>query len=139
MDSNHNPIQDAAAVFAAIAEARDHAASPIIMETGLPVSQIRVLYKLHYERDVNMGQLAQHLDIGLPTTSYHVDRMVEAGLVERRESKTDRRSKVISLTPKGQAMINRFLQRPQDQMVSWLVQDGARRCGDAPTRSQCTG
>ena len=122
LEPNHDLIQDAAAVFAAISEALDQAATPIIAATGLPASQIRVLYQLHYQPDVIMGQVAQHLDLGLPTASYHVERLVEAGLVERAESKTDRRSKVVSLTPKGQALINSFLQGPLDHMAGWLAQ-----------------
>jgi DNA-binding MarR family transcriptional regulator len=69
-----------------------------------------------------VGQLAQRLDVGLPTASYHIEQMVETGLVERTECKTDRRSKMVNLTPKGQALINTFLQRPLDVMVSWLSQ-----------------
>jgi len=122
LDQNQDRIQDAARVFAAIAEALEGAAAPVIAETGLPTSQIRVLYKLHYEREASIGRIAEHLDVGLPTASYHVEQLVEAGLVERRESKTDRRSKVISLTPTGHAMINRFLQAPLDLMVRWLSQ-----------------
>ena len=122
MEPNHDLIQDAALVFTAIAEALDHADQPLILETGLPGSQIRVLYTLHYEKDLNVGQLAQKLDVGLPTASYHVEQLVEAGLVERTENKTDRRSKVVSLTPKGHALINSFLQGQLDQMVSWLAQ-----------------
>jgi len=122
LESNHDLVQDAAVVFATIAEALDQAAQPIIVETGLPVSQIRVLYTLHYEKDLNVGQLAQRLDVGLPTASYHVEQLVETGLVERTESKTDRRSKVVSLTPKGKTMINSFLQRPIDLMATWLTQ-----------------
>jgi MarR family 2-MHQ and catechol resistance regulon transcriptional repressor len=37
--------------------------------------------------------------------TYTIDRLVEKGLVERRECATDRRARYAALTPKGEALI----------------------------------
>jgi DNA-binding MarR family transcriptional regulator len=121
MNQEHPLIQEAARIFAELAEVLKEVDTPLVTATGLPKSQIRVLYLLYYEKEANVGQLAKHLDVGLPTASYHVDQMVEAGLVERMENKTDRRSKVIRLTPEGRAIINSFFQASLDQMTLWLT------------------
>ncbi len=49
-------------------------------------------------------ELAQKWGVSVPTTSKMVHLLVERGWVEREEDAADRRRKILSLTPAGQAL-----------------------------------
>ncbi len=55
---------------------------------------------------VNIGELANSLQVRHHSASLLVDRCVKRGLVERREDPTDRRRALVSLTPVGQEILD---------------------------------
>ncbi len=52
---------------------------------------------------VRQNQLAEELGVEGPSLVRLLDRLVESGLVERREDVADRRAKVVTLTEEGRA------------------------------------
>src|SRR5205807_10147691 len=68
----------------------------------LTMAQLKVLLTLAFEDEATIGKIAETLGIGPPTASHLVDRLVQAGLVERVERSTDRRYTLASLTPQGE-------------------------------------
>jgi DNA-binding MarR family transcriptional regulator len=74
--------------------------------SGLTMPQIVVLYALR-RADATVSGLAERLRMSLPATSQLVDRLVEAGLVDRSEHAADRRVRHVSIRPGGL----RFLER----------------------------
>ena len=77
-------------------------------ERGLPLTWYEVL--LHLSRaggELRMQQLAQQALLSKSGLTRLVDRMVEAGLIERRACPSDRRGTNAVLTPAGKAALRR--------------------------------
>ncbi len=83
------------------------------MEIDLTLPQLRTLLILAEEGPLIIGQIAQRLGIGLSTGGHLVDRLVQAGLAERTEDSEDRRRTLARLTPKGEELHARLLNRVQ--------------------------
>lgn len=67
---------------------------------GLSSAQWRLLVRVFKEEGVAQARLAELLEIEPISVSRLIDRMEEAGLIERRSSAEDRRVKTIFLTDK---------------------------------------
>lgn len=68
---------------------------------GLTPSQATVLGTLYRQGPMTMGRLAECERISRPSATGIVKRMIEKGLVERRQSDQDGRSAIVQLTPAG--------------------------------------
>ena len=82
------------------------------MEIDLTIAQLRTLLILAEEGPLVIGHIAQRLGIGLSTGGHLVDRLVQAGLAERKEDVEDRRRTLARLTPKGEDLYARLLNHP---------------------------
>ncbi len=78
---------------------------------NLTGAQFCVLTKLFEEEGLTQTQLAQRLYIESPTLVRTLDRLEEAGLIERRRVPSDRRAFHIFLTPKGRELQEVLLQK----------------------------
>jgi DNA-binding MarR family transcriptional regulator len=74
---------------------------------GLSIPQFDLLSTLTEQEGLSQQDLAARLYVTKGNVSGLVDRMVEAGLVERRAIPGDRRSHALHLTPKGRALAER--------------------------------
>jgi DNA-binding MarR family transcriptional regulator len=54
-------------------------------------------------------QIAKHLGVGEPTASHLVDKLVQAGLVDRSEDPMDRRRAIVRLSLAGEELIEKLL------------------------------
>jgi DNA-binding MarR family transcriptional regulator len=86
------------------------------------MAQVRVLMLLSAVGETRMSDLAHRLGISAPTLSSLVDRLVEAGLVIRRDDQHDRRSVLVSLAPAGAHMLDQFNELGADALRSLLEQ-----------------
>jgi DNA-binding MarR family transcriptional regulator len=79
-------------------------------EVGDDVStvQLRALTVLSAEPHCNLGTLAEHMAVALSTASRLVERLVAAGLVDRRTSEANRREVALSLTEHGRRTLERY-------------------------------
>ncbi|GIW04331.1 MAG: hypothetical protein KatS3mg059_0951 [Thermomicrobiales bacterium] len=66
------------------------------------VGETRVLLYLFHHPSVTLGEVATGTGVAMPTASEVVDRLVDAGLVERETDQRDRRRVVLRLTPVAQ-------------------------------------
>src|SRR5829696_2959800 len=71
---------------------------------GLSIPQFDLLSTLTEQEGLSQQELAQRLYVTKGNVSGLLDRMVEAGLVERRSPPGDRRSNALFLTPRGRAL-----------------------------------
>jgi DNA-binding MarR family transcriptional regulator len=69
--------------------------------TGASVAQWRALKTLSRRPGINQGQLAEILEVEPITACRMIDRLEEAGFVERRRDPSDRRAWRIHLTEKA--------------------------------------
>ncbi len=95
--------------------------APEFLEVQVTMSQAKLLYLLGASGDLHMSDLVPRLGVSLSTISVLVDRVVDQGLVHRREDPVDRRQVVVGLTDAGAAFIDRFRELGADQMRELLA------------------
>ena len=78
---------------------------------------------------LTIGDLAGRLEVGRATAGQLVDRMVQGGWVERWPSPDDRRSQIVTATPKARAMLEELAPRQsalEDEILQHLSADERR-------------
>jgi DNA-binding MarR family transcriptional regulator len=85
-------------------------AGAILQALDLPVQpgQQPLLAVLRREGPQTVGAVAQHLRISQPTATRTLQALVEQGLVEASQEGRDGRHKLLSLTPAGEALMDRL-------------------------------
>lgn len=71
---------------------------------------------------VSIGELGSCLDFSLANASLLVDKLVCQGCVTRVENASDRRHKLVQLTPKGQALVAELRAARADDVAQQLLQ-----------------
>lgn len=79
-----------------------------VRDIGVTRPQWQVLTVLRRHEGINQGGLAEQLDVEPITVCRMVDRLQEAGLVERRADPADRRSWRLFLTPRADQLLNQL-------------------------------
>lgn len=92
---------------------------------GVTRPQWQVLSLLRSHPGSNQGTLADLLDVEPITVARMIDRLQEAGLVERRADPADRRAWRIHLTDKGEGFIDKLLPYGQQTLDAALDGIGA--------------
>ncbi len=87
---------------------------------GLSIPQFDLISTLTEREGATQQELAERLYVTKGNVSGLVDRLVEAGLVERRAIPGDRRSHALHLTPKGQALAQAGLKVQADYVARTL-------------------
>jgi DNA-binding MarR family transcriptional regulator len=75
---------------------------------GVSVVQLRALTVLRELGTANLGRLAEEMGVALSTASRLVDRLVRAGLVDRRPSPRTRREIELAVSTAGRATLDRY-------------------------------
>jgi DNA-binding MarR family transcriptional regulator len=77
-----------------------------LLSTPLTMQQLKVLTLIAVEQDRATGHdLAETMGVSVATMSGLVDRLVEHGMVRRRDDPDDRRIRRLSLTPDGRVAL----------------------------------
>lgn len=89
-----------------------------IQDLDFTLPQFMVLYYLsrHREELLTVSQLATVITLSQPATSQLIDRLLQRGLLERRENPEDRRQKLISINDEGIALLDRIEHRREEKM-----------------------
>lgn len=102
-------------------------ANQVLADHGLSEATALPLMVLsRQDKCVRQGVLAEELGIEGPSLVRLIDLLQAEGLVERREHPTDRRAKMLHLTPMGEAKaaeINRVLRRLRTYLLKDLESD----------------
>ncbi len=72
---------------------------------GLSMSQVSLLFRLYYQGQCGVSDIASHLTVSNAAASQMVERLVQQGWLERNEDPNDRRAKQVALSPAGQQLI----------------------------------
>lgn len=75
---------------------------------GLTGVEFAVLEALYHKGPMLLGEVQRKILISSGGITYVVDRLVEKGLVERRDCATDRRARYAALTREGEALMRRI-------------------------------
>lgn len=81
----------------------------MVAELDCTFSQVKMLFLLEDGGEHSVKEIAERLGLSLPAASRAVDGLIQRGYVSRRESATDRRSRLVALTQDGQAVVERVL------------------------------
>ena len=90
------------------------------LEIGITMPQAKTLHLVAAVGEIRMSVLAGRLGVTLSTVSGLVDRLVDAGLVDRHDDPADRRQVLIVLTADGASLLERFRELGRRQMSDLL-------------------
>ena len=91
--------------------------------TGLSMPQFSILMQLHHKGSCGMSQVSERFDITAAAASQLVEKLVQAGYLERAEDPTDRRAKLLTLSTNGRELINQGTEeryRWMDDLTAYL-------------------
>lgn len=80
-------------------------------ESGMTALQWRLLIYLRRNPGIRQGPLAELIEVEPITLSRMVDRLADAGLVERRADPSDRRAWQLYLPPEAEARLEAFREK----------------------------
>ena len=80
-----------------------------LADADLTWSQVRVTMLLACSEQLPIRSVSERLGCSVHSAGRTIDQLVELGVVDRRESRTDRRVKLVSLTPRGDEIIDQHL------------------------------
>lgn len=72
---------------------------------GLNVTEFGTLEALYHKGDLSVNEILEKVLIANSSMSYVLQQLVNKGYITKVQAESDRRSFVVSLTPKGRALI----------------------------------
>jgi DNA-binding MarR family transcriptional regulator len=95
--------------------------APEFVGVGVTMSQAKVLYLVQAEPDMRMSDLAGRLGVTLPSISGVVDRLVDQGLLSRRDDPADRRQALVRISDAGIDQLELFRELNARQVRALLA------------------
>jgi DNA-binding MarR family transcriptional regulator len=90
-------------------------------ESDLSFSQARTLFLLTRTTEpLPIHAVAEALGLSVAAAGRNVDQLVRLGMVERRESASDRRVKLVSLTPTGERITAQHIEAKRDSLKAFV-------------------
>ena len=104
-----NPLADEVwrAMAALVIDNRDSWKRAVVEQSGLPFSRIRILKRLS-RQSMSVKELAHAATIDAPAATVAINDLEERGLVVRETDPSNRRTKTVSLTDGGRAMVRKM-------------------------------
>ncbi len=94
--------------------------APEFLEVGVTMSQAKVLYLVQAAPGLRMSDLSARLGVSLSTVSGVVDRLVDQGLLNRRDDPADRRHVVLRMTDAGTTQLQLIRELNEGQVRTLL-------------------
>jgi DNA-binding MarR family transcriptional regulator len=79
--------------------------SRYIKSMGFSMAQFFLLMHVYFKKQCGISNLSEHMEITAPAASQLVDKLVQAGMLERTEDPHDRRAKQITLSDRSRQLI----------------------------------
>jgi DNA-binding MarR family transcriptional regulator len=86
----------------------------------LTMFQFELLICIKRNKKVTMSELAKYFSISMPTVTVHINKLIASKLVKRKQIKNDRRVTQISLTTKGQSVLNKASKQRKTKITKLL-------------------
>src|SRR5258708_7931623 len=103
-------------------------------EFGLSVAKFDVLAQLdRYKEGLALGQLSQNLKVSGGNVSGLVQRLLADALISKEMSREDRRSFIVRLTPKGEALFKKAVAVHKNHPDNGLEKVSPKERAHAPT------
>ncbi|MFI9825193.1 MarR family winged helix-turn-helix transcriptional regulator [Streptomyces sp. NPDC052013] len=101
-----------------------------IMPADCHSGSAAVLALLGRHGDMRMSKLAELLAVDMSVTSRHVAHVAERGWIERSPDPADKRSRILHLTPAGEAQLDELFRRTTqllaERLADWSDDDVVR-------------
>jgi DNA-binding MarR family transcriptional regulator len=91
------------------------------MDLSLTTAQLKSLFFIDNEGSTNFTKLATALGVTSSNMTGIIDRLVEQGLVSRKENPEDRRVLLLNVTEKGKELLTNLRERRVKQMSKVLT------------------
>ena len=92
-----------------------------LIDLDLSFSQARTLFLLAKTGDpMPIHSIAEALNLSVAATGRNVDQLLQLDVVERRESASDRRVKLVSLTAAGRHLAARHVESKRESLRSFV-------------------
>ncbi|MEU1277027.1 MarR family winged helix-turn-helix transcriptional regulator [Streptomyces sp. NPDC005805] len=91
-----------------------------LLPAECPPGSAAVLSLVGRYGEMRLGRLAELLAVDMSVTSRHVAHVVDRGWLERRPDPDDRRSRILRLTPAGEALLDDLGRRSADLFAHHL-------------------
>jgi MarR family 2-MHQ and catechol resistance regulon transcriptional repressor len=135
------PFTDAIKAYVTIRRSHDQVhrhVSKKLLQRGLSVPQYGVIRQLYDHESLTLSELSELIFCGNSNLTGLIDRMEREGLVERINSKRDRRVKKVCLTEKGIELASKIIGDHRaflhEMMMNCLSPDEQRTLVDMLTR-----
>jgi len=92
-----------------------------VAQTGITYAQWVVLARLDRFEGLKQSELAEMLDLQPISLTRLLDRLCDAGMIERRSDPSDRRAKRLYLTPASKPIIERLGDLGEELMATALA------------------
>src|SRR5271157_2557101 len=99
------------------------------VESDLSAAQLKTLFLVVFKKPPTVNQLSTLLGVGQSTASHLVEKLVNAGFLERVENPQDRRSVQVNATEAGEGLVRRLWQGRREVLRSWLEHLSAHQVG----------
>ncbi|MFJ4687548.1 MarR family winged helix-turn-helix transcriptional regulator [Streptomyces sp. NPDC088789] len=104
-----------------------------VLPASCPTGTLAVLTSIDRYGDMRIGRLSELLAVDMSVTSRHVTHCVERGWIERICDPTDKRSRILRLTPAGREVLAELRLRMTsllaDRLRDWDEDDLSRLIG----------
>ena len=95
--------------------------APEVNAMHITMAQAKALYLVLAAGELRMSELAMQLGVTSSTATGQVDRLVELGMLERRDDPGDRRQVVVTTTPEAQANLEHLRELNTRRMRALLA------------------
>ena len=90
-------------------------------QRGMSLAHLNVVTLLEMHGPMSMGRIAELLGVSMASATGIVDRMEERGLVERRDSRSDRRVVEVHIGPRAHELFEAATARRRDRLREILA------------------
>lgn len=102
--------------------------------TGISMPQFSILMQLYHKGPCGMSEISDRFDITAAAASQLVEKLVQAGFLERTEDPSDRRAKLLTLSAKGSEFIKQGIEeryRWMDNLANTLSAEEQKKVNEA--------
>lgn len=102
--------------------------------TGLTLPQFSILMQLYHKGMCGMSEISERFDITAAAASQLVDKLVQAGYLERDENPNDRRAKQLRLSFNGRKLVEEGINeryRWMEELTKNLTAEEQRKISEA--------
>jgi DNA-binding MarR family transcriptional regulator len=102
--------------------------------TGLTMPQFSILMQLHHKGPCGMSEISERFEVTPAAASQLVEKLVQAGYLERTEDPSDRRAKLLKLSPEGAKLVEEGMNqrhRWMEEIVRNLSSDEQKKIIEA--------